>query len=163
MEPVRFSGERSPKRTDGFRPDSATLDHQQGQNRRFSFTPISVIQPVLRMRRSGHPISKDPGPEKLLHGEDFRAFDRSPLAGIRTDQAGADREGPAIDQTLADAVLHSDLEHRSKRSSRAPALHPAAATLHSPLTGCSAPRPRRLPPDPSALRRPRRSLRQRHR
>jgi hypothetical protein len=49
------------------------------------------------------------------------------------------------------------------RSSRAPALHPAAATLHSPLTGCSAPRPRRLPPDPSALRRPRRSLRQRHR
>lgn len=49
------------------------------------------------------------------------------------------------------------------RSSRAPALHPAAATLHSPLTGWSAPRPRRLPPEPSALRRLRRSLRQRHR
>lgn len=131
-------------------------------NPTFSFPPIPVIQPVSRQLRTGHRISKDPGPGKLLHGENVRAFDRSPLAGIGTDQAGADREGPAIDQTLADAVRHRDLEHRS-RSVVSPALHSAAAMLLTPLTGWSAPRPRHVPPDPSAVRRPRRSLRQRHR
>jgi hypothetical protein len=81
-----------------FRPDYVAPDRPRAEDRTFGFAPISVIQPVSRKRRSGHPISKDLGPEKLLHGEDFRAFDQSPLAGIGTDQAGADREGPAIDK-----------------------------------------------------------------
>ena len=133
-------------------------------SRIFGFAPIPVIQPVSRTLRSGHPIREDPRPEKLLHGEDFRAFHLSPRAGRGTGQAGADREGPAIDQTLADAVLHSDPERRSR--SVVPSARASSGSSHAsqpPLTGWSAPRPRRLPPDPSALRRPPRSLRQRHR
>jgi NAD(P)-dependent dehydrogenase (short-subunit alcohol dehydrogenase family) len=78
------------------------------------FHVTQCVVPHMLERRGGHIISRDSGPEKLLPFGQFRAFDRSPLAGIGTDQAGADREALAIDHTLADAVLHSDLEHRSR-------------------------------------------------
>jgi hypothetical protein len=113
-ENVRISGGGIPKRNGRFRPDHVTPTHKCAQQRTFGFVSIPVIQRVSRTLRSGHPFRKDPRPEKNRHGEDFRAFHRSPLAGSGTDQAGADREGPAIDQTLADAVLHSDPERRSR-------------------------------------------------
>ena len=110
-------------------------------NPTFSFPPIPIIQPVSRQLRSGHPISKDPGPGKLQPGETVRAFDRSPLAGIGTDQAGADREGSAIDRTLADAVRHRDLEHRS-RSAVPPCATSGSSHASQPphgLVGTTAP------------------------